>query len=403
MKTKILSILLLTTSLIFLCVVLIWQNYYKNTHEIVETIENDLIKIENEDKIPECKDGKDNDLDKLTDLDDPGCEFPADNSEDSATTKCQDKEDNDKDGLIDLLDPDCKYFTDNETGEKTSACQDKIDNDNDGLTDLDDPDCTDELDHFEQSSPIAIYSDTRSQNPPHRAIVKRIIDINPHTVFHIGDMVNDGDKEKDWEKFFGITKEMRKNTNFYPALGGHDKHAQIYFDNFDLPNNERWYSVKINEINFIILESNYDLNPESEQYKWLKSELEKNKNKHKFTIILYHETLFSTGKHPEDRHGNKKYLIPLFEENNVDIVFTSENHGYERSKVNNIYYIVTAGGGAPLYDKARESLHSQVFAKKFNFVTLDIKDNKLEIKVWDLGDEVIDELYIEQIHPQPLL
>ncbi|GAI54662.1 unnamed protein product, partial [marine sediment metagenome] len=44
----------------------------------------------------------------------------------------------------------------------------------------------------------------------------------------------------------------------------------------------------------------------------------------------------------------QQHLVPLFEENGVDMVFNGHSHVYERYLHNGIYYIVTGGGGAPL-------------------------------------------------------
>ncbi len=61
-----------------------------------------------------CDDGEDNDLDGYTDQNDPGCEYPSYDAEDTEPTSsgglvltCYDGLDNDEDTLIDALDPDC--------------------------------------------------------------------------------------------------------------------------------------------------------------------------------------------------------------------------------------------------------------------------------------------------------
>jgi 3',5'-cyclic AMP phosphodiesterase CpdA len=46
----------------------------------------------------------------------------------------------------------------------------------------------------------------------------------------------------------------------------------------------------------------------------------------------------------------REYLVPLFEEYNVDLVFCGHDHLYERSYKNGVHYIVSGGGGAPLYE-----------------------------------------------------
>jgi len=73
-----------------------------------------------------CDDGVDNDLDGLSDADDPGCLGPGDLSEEPA---CDDGLDNDADGQVDLGDGDCGA-----PGDLLEAA----DGDGDGVADIDD-------------------------------------------------------------------------------------------------------------------------------------------------------------------------------------------------------------------------------------------------------------------------
>jgi len=54
----------------------------------------------------------------------------------------------------------------------------------------------------------------------------------------------------------------------------------------------------------------------------------------------------------------------------VDIVFNGHDHSYERSYVNGVFYIVTGGGGAPLYEQERASPYSLVFHSAYHFCRL---------------------------------
>jgi hypothetical protein len=83
------------------------------------------------------------------------------------------------------------------------------------------------------------------------------------------------------------------------------------------------------------------------QFVWLVHDLRTNSQP--FTIVFFHHPLYSSGP-----HGNATLLRmiwkPIFEHFTVDIVFNGHDHDYERSVVNGITYVVTGGGGAPLYD-----------------------------------------------------
>ena len=107
---------------------------------------------------PQCSDGGDNDSDGRVDLNDPGCENAADDSEspDPDLPACSDGKDNDNDGKIDAKDPGCDGSNDDSESpdpkpdNNTQQCSDGKDNDGDGNVDYpNDKDCSSKDDDSE--------------------------------------------------------------------------------------------------------------------------------------------------------------------------------------------------------------------------------------------------------------
>ena len=180
-------------------------------------------------------------------------------------------------------------------------------------------------------------------------------------------------------------------TEFYPALGNHEKQSQLYFENFELPGNEEWYSVDVNGIHFIIINSCVSLDLESEQYLWLEADLMQVADSIDFVAVVFHHPPFSTGPHTEDEKNLRESIVPLFVQYGVDIVFNGHDHCYERSYCWGIYYIVTGGGGAPLYDQTRLHPCSQLYLKEYHFCKLSTINSRLVVKVINNNDEIIDQ------------
>jgi len=245
------------------------------------------------------------------------------------------------------------------------------------------------------SSTIIIYGDSRTGQITHQKIINEIIKTNPVIVFHTGDLVENGLISDQWVTFNEIICDLIEIADFYPARGNHENNSPLYFDNFDLPNNERWYSVEKNNLHFIILDSNSDCSIGSEQYLWLEDDLQNINGNIKFVIAIFHHPPFSTGPHTEDEKSLRQSIIPLFEQYGVDLIFSGHDHDYERSLYNSIYYIVTGGGGAPLYDQARTSPYSQLFIKAYHFCKLSLINDQLIIEVYDIDSNVIDEFVID--------
>jgi predicted phosphodiesterase len=243
---------------------------------------------------------------------------------------------------------------------------------------------------------IIVYGDTRTNHNIHREIVNSIIKLKPIVVFHTGDLVSNGNNENQWNIFNDIVKDLLKTTKFYPALGNHEKNSHLYFDNFELPNNERWYAVDIGNIHFIILDTNPKIEKNSKQYKWLENDLKNIKPNIKYKIAIFHHPPFSSGPHREDEKDLRKSIVPLFEKYGLDIAFSGHDHVYERLFRNNIFYIVTGAGGAPLYEKKRDLPFSQKFISKYSFCCMYKKKNKLIVDVFDRKLKLIDTFYIKK-------
>jgi hypothetical protein len=64
---------------------------------------------------------------------------------------------------------------------------------------------------------------------------------------------------------------------------------------------------------------------------------------------------------------------------------------YERNEVNGITYVVTAGGGAPLYAMQEREPTQAAFALAHHFVLLEIDGHRLRAMAISSAGEVLDE------------
>jgi len=241
------------------------------------------------------------------------------------------------------------------------------------------------------SSDIVIYGDSRTGHDNHRRLVNAILKLKPAVVFHTGDLVENGRRPEDWLIFNAITAGLLKSAEFYPALGNHENRSPLFFNNFNLTHNECWYSLERNGIHFTVLDTTAPLNVGSKQYKWLKSDLSGIGKRIKFRVVIFHHPLFDAAKDKEDEKKLRPALLPYFKRYGINVVFCGHSHNYQRFLYNNIYYIVTAGGGAPLHGQKRASPYLQKFLKTYHFCVLSNEDNFLVIKVFDINLNLIDE------------
>jgi len=238
--------------------------------------------------------------------------------------------------------------------------------------------------------PVIIYGDTRNGHDTHRKIIQCILTYKPAAVFHTGDLVFNGKSQRHWDIFNDIVADLVKVAPLYPVMGNHELGVLDVRQNLQLPNEGKWYSVDIQNIHYVIIDVTSKYKTGSEQYNWLLNDLSHQPNGTKFTVVLMHYPVYTSSFHRTQLKKLRRNLVPLFEKYSVDAVFNAHNHSYERCYSNGIYYITTAGGGAPLYDFRKGDPHSQLYVKTNHFCTLTQQHDSLFVTAIDTNLRQID-------------
>lgn len=242
---------------------------------------------------------------------------------------------------------------------------------------------------------FAVYGDSRTNHGTHRKIAQLIVKARPSAVFHLGDMVERATSKRDWARFNEITAHLRSQAEFFPAVGNHDNDSAFFFRNFPYLSSKRWYSLDRGGVHFIVLDCCSKLEPGSPQYGWLEADLKASKRKPGFIAVILHDPIFSSGHHlPQP--ALVQALVPLLEGYGADIVFSGHDHNYERSYRNNIYYVISGGGGAELRGLERANPYSQVFKKTNHFCLISVSGKVMKIEVIDIDSRLIDSFEIQK-------
>ncbi len=237
---------------------------------------------------------------------------------------------------------------------------------------------------------FVVFGDTRTQYQSHQAVVERIVAQGPNFVLHIGDLVADGTAPQQGETFFEIERELMARFPLFPALGNHEGNSPRYFDLFYLPGNEHWYTFDYGNARFVCLQVDgiADFGPQSKQYAWLEEALAANMQP--WLFVYFHIPPYSSVQ--DALEGDvRQVLTPLFERYGVDVVFNGHKHNYERNEVNGVTYVVTTGGGAPLYVMQEREPTQVAFVLEYHFVLLEVDGNHLGATAISSQGKVLDE------------
>jgi predicted phosphodiesterase len=226
---------------------------------------------------------------------------------------------------------------------------------------------------------IDVYGDTRSDPTAHQTMVNLMTNDKPYLVLHVGDLVNDGNSASDWATFDSITGNLRANTRFYPAIGNHEIASSYYEARFGT---DKWYSIDIDNIHYIILDSNTTITNPSTQYTWLHTDLDAAVAADaRFTLVYFHHP-------PYTKPADLADAIALFKTHGVDAVFNGHTHLYARMIDTGIYYFIDGGGGAPL-SSCPIAGYTDCHAE-YEYIRLLLNNNQLEVRAYNSSGTLID-------------
>lgn len=209
------------------------------------------------------------------------------------------------------------------------------------------------------------YGDTRTQPDKHAAVIARIAQFRPDFVLQTGDQVANGEREPEWDVFFATAEPMLKDAAYFPELGNHEHNAAPYFKYFPVP---RDYSFDYGNVHFVGLDSNRPDGEKTAQDAWLGRDLAVHQSATWRVVFLHHTpyTCVDIAQRRLDSARLRARLEPIFQAGRVQLVITGHDHTYQRHVgPTGIQYVVSGGGGAPLYDIRRgDDTSFTVAAKK---------------------------------------
>ena len=203
---------------------------------------------------------------------------------------------------------------------------------------------------------FVVYGDTRTRHDVHKTVVAGVLaNSQPDFILHTGDLVADGTDPALWPIFFDIERDLLRKTAFFPSLGNHERNARDYYEFLQVP---AYYSFNWGNAHFAVLDSDIgniatgDTAKQSawrEQVQWLEEDLRKNQ-KSEFRFVAAHHPPMTAVSNRQGDNPHMTALEPMLEQMHVTAAFFGHDHNYQHYLKNGVHYVITGGGGAPLYD-----------------------------------------------------
>lgn len=251
-----------------------------------------------------------------------------------------------------------------------------------------------------------LYGDTRTRHDVHRRVMTEILKHGiPDFVLHTGDLVADGNDTSLWPIFFDIERDLLRQTVFYPSLGNHERDTHYFQDFFrhDAP----YYSFDWGNAHFVVINSDIANVSASqrerdafwaEQTRWLEDDLASHQGADYRFVIAHHPPFTAVARRQGD-NPQMTALVPMFEQYHVSAGMFGHDHNYQHYLKNGIHYVISGGGGAPLYDvsKPPEAITQKV-ASIENFVMVSVDGKTAHVKAVAIDGSTLDEF---EIHGSP--
>jgi hypothetical protein len=206
-----------------------------------------------------------------------------------------------------------------------------------------------------------VYGDNRSDDVAHAGIVRAMVQAPSDFILNTGDYVQDGSVEEDWQSFFDVERPLLRDRCMFACVGNHEiidgaganylrylgpvSDAHGDGEKPKLYGSFRWGTAR-----FFLLDAMESF-ADGPERSWLDDELARAdaESDLKWRIVVLHHSPWSAGPHGGNRRVLSAGIPAVFAQHHVDLVLAGHDHIYERGFASGIPYLVSGGGGAPLY------------------------------------------------------
>src|SRR5215213_10209641 len=155
-------------------------------------------------------------------------------------------------------------------------------------------------------------------------------------------------------RFYAPYAAAMSQQTLWLAGGNHEYYGnEAFWQHIWMPNDERWYSYDWGDAHFLVLDTEQPYTPGTPQYQFAQTDLSANQSK-VWRIVVVPRPPYSSLSNNSSSVAVRTNLVPLFEQQHVQLVLTGNSHNYERSypllggvpqTSGGVTYIVSGGGG----------------------------------------------------------
>lgn len=244
-----------------------------------------------------------------------------------------------------------------------------------------------------------VFGDNRNGYKVHQTIVNMMALEKASFYINTGDLVEDGLVRKNWMRYLRIENILMRKMPLYPTVGNHENcfgmGEKMWQKYFALPKNgplsEKTYWFDWGNSRFIFLDTNQSFMG-SRQLQWFSDILKETelKNEIRHIFVLLHHSPYTSGPHGPNADLIDSGAVSLMRKFGVSMTFAAHDHIYERGNAEGLNYIVTGGGGAPIYFVKTKMKYSLIAEPVNHYIKVMVNKNTIEYRVMRMDGTLLD-------------
>ncbi|MHA1371598.1 MAG: metallophosphoesterase [Promethearchaeota archaeon] len=265
---------------------------------------------------------------------------------------------------------------------------------------------------------IGIYSDSQQMwGTGHYKTISEIIAREEGLSFIscVGDIVQEGDQQEDWNLWFAESRPWMNDTPFVPVIGNHDydnnnPNASYYTKYFGFSYSEGshaghfYYAFNWSNVQFVIGEISTTNTRDNATFvplhdAWINQTFKNGQDK-TFRILMFHRNLM-TSTTSDNRLIDR--VTAIAEDYNVSLVIFGHNHHYERLKYHGKRYLCLGGGGGMQDGAFRIIPECEFLNIGPSYTTIKFQNDLMYIKTFSESGDLIDSFTLLSINSNAVL
>jgi predicted phosphodiesterase len=247
---------------------------------------------------------------------------------------------------------------------------------------------------------ILLYGDTRGDPAVHATVVHAIQQEGFDLLIHTGDFVLAGGREPLWREFFDLERSLLRDHCVFACVGNHElfedneaAHFERYFGPTDSGEPPKLYgSFRWGDARVFLLNAFQDWSSGDERA-WLEKALRGADAEPgllwRFAVI--HHSPWSAGRHGDNAPLLAAGIVDLLIAHHVDLVLAGHDHIYERGESKGLKYVISGGGGAPLYTEISPKPSTRKVEATYNYVLFRVTPETVTLTAKRPDGSVIDQ------------